>query len=80
MEDYKGKKDIKEGEVTKMIEDKTAKIPSKAFLCAGLTALAGATVLKAMGRRHTALLVGQWAAPFLLFGIYDKIVKTQGHD
>lgn len=36
--------------------------------------------LKVMGKNHTALFVGQWAAPFLLLGIYNKIVKTQGHD
>jgi len=27
-----------------------------------------------------ALFIGQWAAPFLLLGIYNKIVKTSGHD
>jgi hypothetical protein len=27
-----------------------------------------------------ALFVGQWAAPFLQLGIYNKIVKTQGYD
>jgi hypothetical protein len=30
--------------------------------------------------KRTALFVGQWVAPFLLFGIYNKIVKAQGHD
>jgi hypothetical protein len=23
---------------------------------------------------------GQWAAPFLLFGLYNKLVKVTGHD
>lgn len=73
-------KNFKEGEVTKEIESLTAQIPSNVFLCAALTVLAGAAVLKCLGKKHTALLVGQWASPFLLFGIYDKIVKTQGHD
>ena len=27
-----------------------------------------------------ALFIGQWVAPFLLLGIYNKIVKTEGHD
>ena len=27
-----------------------------------------------------ALFVGQWAAPFLLFGVYNKIVKVEGSD
>lgn len=25
-------------------------------------------------------LIGQWVSPFLLMGIYNKIVKTEGHD
>ena len=33
-----------------------------------------------MGREKDALFVGQWAAPFLLFGVYNKIVKVQGSD
>jgi hypothetical protein len=24
--------------------------------------------------------VGQWAAPFLLLGIYNKLIKLEGHD
>lgn len=36
--------------------------------------------LHAAGRRESGLFVGQWAAPFLLFGIYNKIVKTAGSD
>jgi hypothetical protein len=33
-----------------------------------------------MGKDKTALFVGQWAAPFLLFGVYNKIVKTEGSE
>ena len=80
MENLKENKNLKEGNVTKMIESQTAKLPSKVFLCAGLTALAAAATLKMMGKKHSAIIVGQWAAPFLLFGIYDKIVKVEGHD
>jgi hypothetical protein len=29
---------------------------------------------------HHALFVGQWAAPFLLLGIYNKMVKQHGSD
>ena len=36
--------------------------------------------LKLMGKKHSALFVGQWAAPFLLLGVYNKIVKVAGHD
>lgn len=75
-----GNQPYREGEMTKEIEDKTAQIPSKVFLCAALGAMTVSLALKCTGRKHDALFLGQWAAPFLLLGIYNKIVKTHGHD
>lgn len=72
--------ELKEGPVAKAIEKQTAKLPSDVFLWAGISAMAGALALKLFKRDHEALFVGQWVAPFLLFGIYDKLVKQQGHD
>ena len=54
-----------EGKVTVAVEKKTSKIPSMVYL---------------RGRKSAALLVGQWAAPLLIMGLYNKIVKTEGHD
>ncbi len=79
MENLENKK-MEEGQMTKEIESKTAQVPSKVYLCTALTAMAASLALKCMGHKHTSLFVGQWVAPFLLFGIYNKIVKTQGHD
>jgi hypothetical protein len=70
----------REGKLAKTIEDQTAKLPSDTFLWASIAAMGASLTLKLMGKKHTALFVGQWAAPFLLFGIYNKIVKTEGHD
>lgn len=50
------------------------------YLCAGMTALAASACMMFRGRKSSALLVGQWAAPFLIMGLYNKIVKTEGHD
>ena len=72
--------DHKEGKVAKAIENQTAKLPSDTFLWAALGSMAVSATLKMFGRDHTALFVGQWAAPFLLLGIYNKIVKTEGSD
>ncbi|MBS1661318.1 MAG: hypothetical protein JST68_09750 [Bacteroidetes bacterium] len=69
-----------EGATTKAIEAHTSKIPSDIFLWAALGSMAASATLKVCGRKHTALFVGQWAAPFLLLGIYNKIVKVAGHD
>ena len=72
--------EYKEGPVTKKIEKHTSKIPSDTFLYAALGSMAVSATLKLCGRRHDALFVGQWAAPFLLLGLYNKLVKVAGHD
>jgi hypothetical protein len=69
-----------EGKVATAIEQQTAKLPSDLFLWAALGSMAASLTLKCIARKHTALFVGQWAAPFLLLGIYNKLVKLEGHD
>ena len=70
----------KEGPVARAIEEQTARIPSDVFLWAAIGAMGVSLALKIMGRNHNSLFVGQWPAPFLLMGIYNKIVKVEGHD
>ena len=73
--------DYKEGNVARMIEDRTAQmLPSDVFLWASLGSMAASLVLKIMKEDKTALFVGQWAPSFLLLGIYNKLVKQQGHE
>jgi len=72
--------ELKEGPVATAIENQTAKIPSDVFLWAALGSIGVSLVLKVRGSRHNALFVGQWAAPFLLLGIYNKLVKQLGND
>jgi hypothetical protein len=69
-----------EGKIATAIEEQTAKLPSDLFLWAALGSMAASLTLKIMAKKHTALFVGQWAAPFLLLGIYNKLVKLEGHD
>ena len=69
-----------EGKITKAVEKQTAKVPSIIYLAAAVTSRAGSLALKLMKKKSTALFIGQWAAPFLILGIYNKIVKTEGHD
>lgn len=69
-----------EGKVARAIEEQTAKLPSDLFLWAALASMGVSLTLKCLGKRHNALFVGQWAAPFLLLGVYNKLVKTEGHD
>lgn len=70
-----------EGTVTKAIENQTSKIPSGVYLALA----AGAMVISAglavnSEKRGLANFVGLWAPSFLLLGLYNKIVKTQGSD
>jgi hypothetical protein len=70
----------REGDVARTIEGQTAKLPSDFFLWAGLGVLGTAAVMSVSGRRHGGLQVGQFAAPLLIMGLYNKIVKVAGSD
>ena len=69
-----------EGEVTSYIECFTSKVPSVVYLSLALAAMGASLALKASKKEHGALFVGQWAAPFLIMGLYNKLVKQQGSD
>ena len=69
-----------EDRVTGAIESKTSQIPSTGYLAAALGSMAGSLILKIVGHDEWALFVGQWAAPFLIMGVYNKMVKQHGSD
>jgi hypothetical protein len=69
-----------EGAVAKTIEEQTAKLPSDWFLWAAIASMGAAAALQLSRKQSASLFIGQWAAPFLLFGVYNKIVKTAGSD
>jgi hypothetical protein len=70
----------REGPLARAIEQQTAKLPSDTFLWAAVGSIGAAAVLRLMGKKHASLFVGEWVAPMLLFGVYNKIVKVQGSD
>lgn len=70
----------KEGRTAEMIEEQTSKLPSDVFLWAAVSSMVASLTLKMMHKDHAALFVGQWPAPFLLLGLYNKLVKVEGHD
>ena len=69
-----------EGKVARAIEEQTAKLPSDLWLWAAFAAIGGAMMLHSQGKREDGLFIGQWVAPFLLFGVYNKLVKIAGYD
>jgi hypothetical protein len=73
--DVESDRSQQEGRLTSEIEQRTASIPSVAFLTMAGVAVAGSLSLFFMGRREDALCVGQWAPTLLLLGLYNKLVK-----
>lgn len=69
-----------EDQVTSAIEKYTSKAPSSTFLGLAIGAIGGSVALYFLDKKHEALFVGQWVAPFLLLGIYNKMVKQHGSD
>ena len=67
-----------EGELARLIEQQTAKIPSHWFLIGALGSMGLSLGLELAGRQRESRFVGQWPSPLLIMGIYNKIVKTLG--
>jgi hypothetical protein len=72
--------EAKEDQITAAIEKYTSQVPSSVYLGLAVASIVGSLALKATKKDHEALYVGQWVAPFLLLGIYNKLVKQHGSD
>lgn len=70
----------KEGPVARAIETQTAKIPSDVFLWTALGCMAVSLTFQLLQKKKLSLFIGQWPAPFLILGLYNKLVKLEGHD
>jgi hypothetical protein len=70
----------KEGKVARFIEEQTSKLPSDLFIWASFASMATSLTFKILKKDDIALFVGQWAPSFLLLGLYNKLVKVEGHD
>jgi len=73
MENLTAKEDV----TTQAIEKQTKKIPSDIFLFTALGTMAISLTLKCLGRSKDAAFVGEWAAPILIMGVYNKLVKQE---
>ena len=72
--------EAQEDQITAAIEKVTSQVPSTIFLGAAICGIVGSIALKAAKKEHEALFVGQWVAPFLILGLYNKMVKQHGSD
>ena len=81
MTDYRvNRGEAQEDQFTAAIEKTTSRVPSSAFLALALASMAVSATYQALSRKDEALFIGQWAAPLLLLGIYNKMVKQHGSD
>jgi len=72
--------EAQEDQVTAAIEKYTSQIPSSVYLGAAIVSILGSVAFKAAKKEHEALYIGQWVAPFLILGLYNKLVKQHGSD
>ena len=67
-----------ESEVTRLIEQQAARIPSHYFLVGALGAMAASIAFEVAGNERMSRFVGMWAPTLLMTGVYNKLVKTLG--
>ena len=72
--------EMQEDQVTALLERYSSKWPTSLFMGAAIASIIGSMVLKHQRKHHDALFVGQWVAPFLILGLYNKSVKQHGSD
>jgi len=69
-----------EDKFTKRIEDFTGSIPSSAYLGVALGAMALSLMFQASGKPRWGNFIAQWVPTWLIIGLYNKLVKLEGHD
>lgn len=69
-----------EGYLTEAVEHYTSMPPSITYLGVAFACIGVSALLHMNGRKHDALFVGQWVSPFLIMGLYNKLVKLEGSD
>lgn len=69
-----------EDSFTKNVEKYTAEIPSSAFLGVAVGAMAISLLFQLTGEGKWGNFIAQWAPTWLIIGVYNKLVKLEGHD
>ena len=72
--------EAQEDQVSAAIEKVTTQIPSAVYLGAALCSIFGSVAFKIAKKPNEAIFVGQWVAPFLILGLYNKVIKQRGSD
>ena len=68
-----------EDQFTRSVEDYTATVPSAAYLGVALGAMGISLALQLRGDGKWGNFIAQWVPTWLILGLYNKVVKTEGH-
>jgi hypothetical protein len=69
-----------EDEFTRTVEEYTSAIPSSAYLGVALGAMALSLLFQLTGQGKWGNFIAQWVPTWLIIGLYNKLVKLEGHD
>jgi len=69
-----------EDQFTKYVEDYTSALPSSAFLGIAIGAMMTSLALQVVGQGKWGNFIAQWVPTWLIIGVYNKLVKLEGHD
>jgi hypothetical protein len=72
--------DPTEDSFTKTVEKYTATLPSSMYLGVAVGAMALSLALQLGGRGKWGNFIAQWVPTWLIIGVYNKLVKLEGHD
>ena len=69
-----------EDSFTKTVEEYTASIPSSAYLGVAVGAMGLSLLCQLTGQGKWGNFIAQWVPTWLIIGLYNKVVKLEGHD
>jgi hypothetical protein len=69
-----------EDRFTKTVEDYTATVPSSAYLGVAVAAMGASLLFQMTGQGKWGNFLAQWVPTWLIIGLYNKVVKLEGHD
>jgi hypothetical protein len=71
---------LTEDQFTKTIESFPAAVPSTGYLAVAIGAMGLSLACQVAGRGKWGNFLAQWVPTWLIFGLYNKLVKLEGHD
>lgn len=78
--DVNAREEIKEGTLTRKVEEQTAKIPSINFLGLAVGSMVLSAVVELVfKKRALGNFIGLWVPSLMLIGVYNKIVKLEAN-